>query len=347
MDVTQLSTQLKTKTPAMVYLVLGTQQVLQQEAIDKFMGLIPENERVMNIGRYDMETTPLAVALDDAMATPFFGERRLVIVNKPFFLTGEKKHSKVEHDLDSLKKYLEHPESSTVLVFTAPYEKLDGRKGIVKLLKKTAVLVDASPLNEQQARQKVAQQLATDDFEITSGALDELVQRTNADYEMMNANLTKLKILAYQGKKIDQQMVAALVPQSLDENVFDLVTAVLQHNQTRALDLYQQLLEGQQPPLRINAVLVGQFRLLIQIKTLSNRGLSQGSLASKLNVHPYRVKLALKTIRNFSMESLENAYLGLIRIEQSLKTTQRDPSLLFQLFMLQYSQQNKRQLIKR
>lgn len=123
----------------MVYLILGKQQVLQQQATDAFISLIPENEQVMNVGRYDMEATPLAVALDDAMATPFFGERRLVIINKPFFLTGEKRHSKVEHDLDSLKKYLEHPEPSTILVFTAPYEKLDGRKGIVKQLKKAAV----------------------------------------------------------------------------------------------------------------------------------------------------------------------------------------------------------------
>ena len=59
----------------MVYLILGKQQVLQQQAIDAFISLIPENEQVMNVGRYDMEATPLAVALDDAMATPFFGER--------------------------------------------------------------------------------------------------------------------------------------------------------------------------------------------------------------------------------------------------------------------------------
>ncbi|MCD7112906.1 DNA polymerase III subunit delta [Limosilactobacillus agrestis] len=342
MDIAQLSTQLKTKAPAMVYLILGKQQVLQQQALDAFTKLIPENEQVMNVGRYDMEVTPLAVALDDAMATPFFGERRLVIVNKPFFLTGEKKHSKIEHDLDSLKKYLEHPEPSTILVFAAPYEKLDGRKGIVKQLKKTAVLVDTSPLNEQAARQRVKKQLSTAGFEISEAALDELVQRTNADYGMMDASLTKLKILSYYEKKIDQNMVAALVPQSLDENIFDLVTAVLKHNQVKALDLYQQLLAGQQPPLRINAVLVGQFRLLIQIKVLSKRGLTQGSLASQLNVHPYRIKLGLKTVRNFSMQSLENAYLGLVHIEQSLKTTQRDPSLLFQLFMLQYSQQSKK-----
>lgn len=342
MDVTQLSKQLASKTPAMVYLVLGTQQVLQQQAIAAFLKLIPQEERVMNVGRYDMEATPLAVALDDAMAAPFFGERRLVIINKPYFLTGDKKRSKIDHDLDSLKQYLAHPEPSTILVFAAPYEKLDGRKAIVKQLKKVAVQVDAAPLNEAQARQQVTQQLTAAGFKITSGALDELVQRTNADYGLMNANLEKLQILAYQEKTIDQQMVQELVPQSLDENVFDLVTAVLRHDQVRALDLYQQLLAGQQAPLVINAILVGQFRLLIQLKVLSNRGLSQGSLASQLNVHPYRVKLGLQTARNFSMIALENAYLGLVRIEQLLKTTQREPSLLFQLFMLQYSQQSRR-----
>ncbi|MGM9907711.1 DNA polymerase III subunit delta [Limosilactobacillus sp.] len=341
MDITELSQQLKKNSPAPIYLVLGTQQALQQQALDQFLGLIPSAEQVMNVGRYDMETTPVATALDDAMSAPFFGERRLVVINKPYFLTGEKKRGKVEHDLDSFKRYLNHPELTTTLVILAPYEKLDGRKGIVKLLKKVAVTVSAAPLNEQQARQQVVGQLMDAGFQIDQAAVDELVRRTNADYGLMIANLAKLKILAYQDKHITQQQVASLVPQSLDENVFDLVTAVLRHDQVRSLNLYRQLLAGQQQPLRINAVLVGQFRLLIQLKVLSSRGLSQGNLAKQLNVHPYRVKLGLRTARNFSLLALENAYLGLIRIERALKTTQRDPALLFQLFMLQYAHQAK------
>ena len=132
MDITELSQQLKKASPAPIYLVLGTQQALQQQALDQFLDLIPSAEQVMNVGRYDMETTPVATALDDAMSAPFFGERRLVVINKPCFLTGEKKRGKVEHDLDSFKRYLSHPEMTTILVILAPYEKLDGRKGIVK-----------------------------------------------------------------------------------------------------------------------------------------------------------------------------------------------------------------------
>lgn len=337
MDIKTLTKQLKTTTPAMVYLVLGTQHILQQQAEQLFVKLIPEEQQVMNVGRYDMETTPVAMAIDDAMSAPFFGERRLVIINKPYFLTGEK--AKVDHDLASLQKYLENPEPSTILVFLAPYEKLDGRKGLVKTLKKQAVQVDAAPLNERQAKQQVVAELASDGYQIDDQALETLVQRTNADYGLMTANLAKLKLLAYQSQTISQQDVIDLVPQTLDDNVFDLVTAVLNREQSRSLSLYQQLLDSQEPPLRINAVLVSQFRLLLQLKVLNARGLSQGTLASRLHVHPYRVKLGLQTTRRFSLAALENAYLGLIKIEKALKTSQRDPALMFQLFMLQYSQQ--------
>ncbi|WP_251574531.1 DNA polymerase III subunit delta [Limosilactobacillus agrestimuris] len=341
MDVTTLKQQITSKTPAMVYLALGTQQVLLQQVREMFINLIPKEERVMNVGSYDMETTPLAVALDDAMATPFFGERRLVLVNKPYFFTGDKGHAKIDHELESLSNYLQHPEPSTILVFLAPYEKLDGRKKIVKELKKAAVMIDTAPLDEAHARRQIQNSLADDKYTIDNEAIDELVQRTNADYELMNANLSKLKLLTYQDRHITKQAVQDLVPQSLDENVFDLVNAVLRHDQTKSIDLYDQLIAGQQPPLRINAVLISQFRLLLQIKVLSSRGLSQGSLAQKLRVHPYRVKLGLQTVRQFSLLALENAYLGLVNIEKALKTTQRDPRLLFQLFMLQYGQQQK------
>lgn len=339
MDITGLSKQIKAGHVASVYVVLGIQQALQHQALAEFLKLIPQEERVMNVGRYDMEVTPLATALDDAMSAPFFGERRLVVVNKPYFFTGEKKKGKIEHDLDSLQRYLQHPEPTTVLVFLAPYEKLDGRKAIVKSLKKVATTVNAAPLDERQARQQVLNQLNSKGFQIDQAALDELVRRTNADYGLMQANLTKLQILAYQDKQITAPMVASLVPQSLDENVFDLVNAVLRHDQTRALDLYRQLLAGQQQPLQINAVLESQFRLLLQIKVLRQRGLSQGSLASQLKVHPYRVKMGLKTVAKFAMLDLENAYLGLVKVEKALKTTQQDPALLFQLFMLQYLHQ--------
>lgn len=338
MDANTLKKQLKQAPPAPIYLVLGTQTVIQDEVKEAFMALIPKEERVMNVGSYDLEEESLSAALDDAMSAPFFGERRLVIMNKPAFLTSSSKKARVKQNPDLLKQYLNHPQRSTVLVLMAPYEKLDGRKGVVRLLKKQAVLVDTAPLKEPQARQLIEQQARDDGYQFMAGAMDELVQRTNADYSLMKANLTKLELLCIDNHQIKKEAVAGLVPQTLDNNIFDLVSAVLKRQQDQALSLYRQLLDGEHQPLQINAVLVGQFRLLLQLKILSGRGLSQGTLAKKLNVHPYRVKLGLQTVRRFSLLDLINAYLGLIKTERALKGSSRSPELLFQLFMLQYQQ---------
>lgn len=341
MDALTLKQQLKNAPAAPVYLVLGTQSVIMKDVKAAFLNLIPKEERVMNVGSYDLEEEGLDQALDDAMSAPFFGEKRLVFLNKPTFLTTTSGKSRVKQNPDLLKNYLMHPQPTTILVIMAPYDKLDGRKGVVKQLNKGAVEVDARPLTEKAAKNAVEQFVLDADFHFASGALNELVERTNADYSLMIANVRKLMLLNYANKEITTESVKNLVPQSLDSNVFDLVTAVLNHQQDRSLKVYQELLDNQQQPLQINAVLVSQFRLLLQVKILSARGLSQGTLANKLGVHPYRVKLALQTTRQFSLTDLMNAYLGLIRCEKALKTTSRSPELLFQLFMLQYSQRVK------
>lgn len=334
MDVAALQQQLAGGKVAPVYLILGTQQVLQRQARTAFERLVPAEEKVMNVGAYDMEETPVSVAVDDAMSAPFFGQRRLVIVNKPFFLTGQRGKGKVDHDVEGLVKYLTNPQPTTVLVFLAPYDKLDGRKAIVKKLKKVAVTVDASPLDERAARHAIQQRFAKEGVKIAPAALDELVRRTNADYGLMSTRVKQLALLAYSQKEVTVDQVAGLVPQSLDDNVFHLVNAVLKRDQRAALDLYHQLIESQTAPLAINATLVSQFRLLIQLKVLASRGLSQVGLARKLKVHPYRVKLGLRTARQFSLAALSSAFLGLVDVDHQLKTTSQSPELLFQLFML-------------
>ncbi|CAM3179050.1 DNA polymerase III subunit delta [Lactiplantibacillus plajomi] len=290
----------------------------------------------MNVGSYDMETTPVAVALDDAMSAPFFGERRLVYVNHPYFLTGEHSKAKVDHDLDALQRYFEHPEPSTVLVLMAPYEKLDARKKLVKTLKKQAEMIDVNRVSEQETRQYVQTALAAKKISIDADALQELFNRTDGQLGLIMGQLPKLMIYAAQSQRIDLAAVEALVTKSLTQNVFDLVNDVLRYHTRAAVELYHDLVAAQEAPLKINAILLGQFRLLLQVKILARAGYSQGSLASTLKVHPYRVKLALQTVRHFDQAALRAAYMGLLKTEVQMKTTQRDPELLFELFMVQF-----------
>lgn len=325
------------QTLSNVYVILGQADYFQRRLKRGFKQQVPAEEQTMNFASYDMDTVPLAVALDDAMAAPFFGERRVICIDNPQFLTGETKKQKVEHDIDSLQKYLESPMPSTVLVFFAPYDKLDARKKVTKQLKKVATIVEINQFSERDVRQFVTDQLKQDGYTLEPAALNDLIQRTDADLTLIMSELPKLELYTLPEKTITQAAISGLVTQTLTQNVFDLVNRVLAKNTAGAVTLYRELLQAKEEPLKINAILQGQFRLLIQTKVLAKQGYSQGKLASILKVHPYRIKLALQTHRRFQLTDLNRAYLGLFRVEKQMKSTTMDPELLFSLFMTQFA----------
>ncbi|WP_125703203.1 DNA polymerase III subunit delta [Lacticaseibacillus daqingensis] len=336
MQVDELIRQLKQGVRPPVVVLLGTEQALVDRALAALAAVVPDDQVTMNLARYDMRQTPVAVALDDAMSPPFFGDFREVVITDPFFLTGESPKVAVTHDLDGLTAYLQHPVESTLMVLVAPYAKLDERKRLTKALKKVATIVDVKPLDQRAAQNAVRQALKQQKSEITPAALAALVQRTAGDYSVMMRELPKLALYGQGGSPLDEAAIDALVPKHLTDRVFDLVAAVVAQNATLALSLYRDLLLQKEEPIRLNSLLISQFRLLLQTQILAQQGYSQGSLATTLKVHPYRVKLALQQVNRVSGTALRAAYQGLVETETAMKTGRVDKALAFELFVLRY-----------
>lgn len=323
---------------APVYVSLGTENYLQDKFKNFLLSLIPADQQEFNIGRYDMEVVNLSVALNDAMSLPFFGEYRLVIIDRPYFLTGMRQKNSLDHDLNGLLKYLKNPETATILVFTVPYPKLDERKKLTKQLRKVAEFVDCQPLKEREVRSFVSSVLQKKGYQLNSDALDLLLERTGAELTSIMNELPKLLLAAQESKIISWSDVDGLVARSFEQNVFDLVDLVLKRNVKDALSMYRDLLLQKEEPLKINAILEGQFRLMLQAMILREHGYDQGSVAKELKAHPYRVKLALRKNRQFKRKDLQDAYIGLVHVEEKMKSSLIDPELLFQLFLLNFSQ---------
>lgn len=336
MKYSEFTKQIKSGTVDRVYLIDGAQDYLSDKIKRTFTELIPEEERAMNMSTYDMEETPLSNAVEDAVSMPFFGEKRLVMISHPYFLTATKKKSKIDHDLDELIEYLQHPQESTIMVIFAAYEKLDARKKITKQIKKLATVVSIGNPTENEAKAIIKSEVVKAGCGIDDAALEKLLELTSGNLTKMMNEIPKLTIYNQQSKRIDSESVAALVSKSMEQNVFDLVNTVLAKQPTKSLDIYHQLLLENDEPIRINAVLIQQFRLLIQVMILKQHGYSQGNIASSLKVHPYRVKLALQSIRKFSYDELKTAYLGLVNIEREMKSSARSPELLFELFVVNF-----------
>jgi len=106
--------QIKKKQFAPMYLVYGSEPYLIQETIQKIKeNALMDDEVEFNITTFDMEETPVQFAIEEAETFPFMGERKLIIIHNPVFLTAEK--TKVEHNIALLLEYIDNPSPFSIV----------------------------------------------------------------------------------------------------------------------------------------------------------------------------------------------------------------------------------------
>lgn len=340
MNIQEALKQVRQQQFASVYLIQGTEGYLSELFKSELMSqLIKTEDDQFNYSSFDMEEVLLSVAMEEAETIPFFGDYRLVFIENPYFLTAERKTNGLDHDIDSLLKYLEQPSPTTIVVFIANVEKLDERKKVTKVIKKQAEIIDVNPMGEREVRQYVEQTIQSEGYEIRPEAFDLLLQLTDLNLSKVMGELQKLFLYASDSKIISLTAVKELVPKSLEHNVFDLTNDVLSGNGEKAIQLYEDLLLQGEETIKLNAILLNQIRLFLQTKILAKLGYQQANIAETLKIHPYRVKLALQQVRRFELDRLESIYDELVENDFRMKTGKMEKELLFELFILKLSGQ--------
>ncbi|WP_407967096.1 DNA polymerase III subunit delta [Enterococcus faecium] len=324
---------------ASCYLILGTEKFLQDQVRTEIVKKIQlEGEDDLNFLSFDMENASLDEVVAEAETLPFFGDQRLVFVENPYFLTGEKVNNGIEQNTDLLTAYLKEPLESTVLVFFAPYEKLDERKKVTKQLKKTAIIINVQQLNEKEVRQYLMNTLENSSIKMERSAIDLFLRLTDLDLSKMMRELQKLVLYGQNQQQITVREVEELVPKTLEHNIFDMTQYILKGKTEQALRLYEDLVMQGEETIKINSILLSQLRLFLQTKFLVKIGYQQANIAETLKIHPYRVKLAMQEVKKFDEHLLVQLFDQLVEMDYQIKTGQIEKELSFQLFVLRTGQ---------
>ncbi len=325
------------------YLVLGTEKFLQDQVRNEILKKIKiDGEDDLNFLSFDMENSSLDEVVAEAETLPFFGDQRLVFVENPYFLTGEKGTNSIDQNTDLLVNYLKKPLETTVLVIFAPYEKLDERKKVTKQLKKTALTIDVKQLDEKAVRQYLMNTLENSDITMDRRAIDLFLRLTDLDLSKMMRELQKILLYAQAQEVITVKEIEQLVPKTLEHNLFDMTQYILSGNTEQALRLFQDLVTQGEETIKINAILLSQIRLFLQTKFLMKIGYQQANIAETLKIHPYRVKLAMQEVRKFDEQILRRLFDELVEMDYEIKSGKVEKELSFQLFVLRTGELLKR-----
>ncbi|WP_018658894.1 DNA polymerase III subunit delta [Allofustis seminis] len=341
-DFQQILQEINNKKVAPLYLVQGSEAYFIRQfekAIIKNC-LAPE-DIAMNFVQIDLTEQTLDDFLFEATSYPFLGERKVIFVREPRFLTGQKGQVIDQMLQEKFIDYLKDPASFTVAIFFAPYEKLDRRKKLTKQLLKMCQLVDVTSPKPHEAEKYFAQYLENSGYRMEDKAWHLFMQLTAGNLSKMIHELNKISVYQAQTEVITLETVEQLVPKNLEYNVFELNRLVMAGDIQNALQFYQELLMKKEDPIKIIALLISEFRLLLQVKILQEQHSGQRQISDQLGIHWYRIKLALEKCSHFSLEQLADALESLIDVDYQIKTGQMDATTSFDFFVLSFCERTQ------
>lgn len=316
-----------------LYLLHGTETYIIDDAIKKITrGVLSEDDMEFNLSQYDLDETPIQEAIDDAETLSFMSDKKVVIVKNPIFLTGSKDKSKVEHNLDGFETYVKDPNPNTVFIIVAPYEKLDKRKKLTKLLTKEAAVIEATAFSERNAEKWIREKTREMNLPITEGAIGRLLQNVGSNLLMLDNELNKMAIYINEGESITEETIDEMVAKTLEQNVFTLVEKVTTRKLDDAFTILYDLLRQNEEPIKILALLLRQFRIIFQSKILLQNGVPQNQIAKQLKLHPYAVTVAMNQGRQYEVEELKEILRTLSELDYKMKTG-GNKQLLLEMFL--------------
>jgi len=319
-----------------IYVLYGKDRYRLQQFINALTeALFTAEERELGIVKFDTAETSIDEAVLEAETSPFFVQRKLILIRDATVLcAGGKEGGKIEHRPEKLIQYMEYPSESSIIVISVNAEKLDERRKLVKTLKDRKALVPFPELDAAQLKQWMIKRASEQNRTLLSDAAELLLSRAGASMQQLSQEVDKLCLHAGPGGTIDLESAALLTASTVEEDVFALVDAIAELRIDRAVRLYRELLVRREEPIKIAALIARQLRIMLQIKELEQHQYSPQQMAGQLGLHPYAVKLAAEKSRKFQVARLGRLLASLADLDYQMKTGAIDKTLGLELYLL-------------
>lgn len=331
-----------------IYLFHGEDDLSSREAVQGLVARMKDSPMwEMNVAYFDGEKINLPELAGTCRTSPFLADKRLVVVTNVISnLSDGGRSSSRDGDpgeraprgskkaiVDGLLELLPEVPEFCRLVFLE--ENLIPEKDpILKAVRAMGGFVKEHRLDEGRLAGWIRERAHKIGCKISPEASEELGGAVGPNARLLNSEMVKLATYC-QDRTIDARDVRLLVGDARRANVFAMVDAIGQRQAEPALRELRRLLSDGDHPLRIMAMVVRQFRLLIQVKELSEAGLPPDEIAAKAGVSFRGVAGIQRQARNFSFQQLEKAYQRLLDFDVQVKTGAWEPEAALELAVME------------
>lgn len=314
------------------YLFFGSEAYLLKDyenALTK--AILPEGTEMMNHDSFEEKRATAAAIMDAAETFPFLNDRRLVTIrNSEFFQKGGRKE-----EGEKLKDFLANiPESSCILFIE---EKVEKNNGLYKAVVKYGQAVEFKKLTEKDLAAWIRKICKDNGMQMSESVLGLFLQTVDHDMETIEGEL--MKLIAYKGEEteIKAEDIRAVCTVSLEARVFDLVKAVAEKRPEKAVQIYRTLLSLKESPYMVLSLITRQFRFILETKLLSESGMTNETIAAKLEIRDFAVKEYLRQSKRFPAKVWKQAMKDCLQTDLDIKLGRAAEETAVELLIIQYA----------
>ena len=227
--------------------------------------------------------------------------------------------------------YIEHDNPTTIFVIYQDQRNFDERKKVVKSLRKHAKWYEMEKLTFDQLYKATREAIIHRNAAIEDNALALLLDRCGNDLLAISNQVEKLCLYTRNIKKED---VERLVPPRVEEDVFKLTNALMNHDLRNIMRVYQDLISKKHDPLELIGLIANSLRNLYQVSIMSKKGYRDNDITSTLGLNPRAIYPIRKNAAHFDITELMEKLYALSELDYAIKTGSVDKYRGLELFLM-------------
>lgn len=318
-----LNQDIKERSFKPAYLLFGEEAFLKKSYKNRLKDAITDGDS-MNYNYYEDKGMNVDEIISMSDTMPFFGEKRLVLVEDSGFFKGGQ-------GSEDMVGYMERIPESTCLMFVE--SEVDKRSRLYKAVKKYGYAAELSHQDAGHLSRWAAGILAQNGRKITGRTMEYFLGKTGDDMENISSELEKLISYTLGRDVITAEDVDAICTTQVTNKIFDMITAIAARQTRKAMDLYEDLLTLKEPPMRILFLIARQFNQILQVKELAGKGLEKGAIGSKLKLQPFVAGKIMVQAKAFSREQILSYVDLCVDAEEGVKTGRLQDRLAVELLI--------------
>lgn len=319
----------------MIYLLFGTQSLILEKQLKKILKDNLSEIDDFHLQKFTATETPIQDVVAEAELSSLLGDKKAIVVYKPYFLSSEKGKEKIEssQDYKVLEAYLDNPSNYNDLIFVLEAAKINEKSALVKKLLKVSRVIEAKEITKEEWPIYITTYFKKSNVLIDEDAIEELSLRVQGDALKFTNEAKKLMLYT---DHITLDDIELMVARPLEENAFAIFDNLIKKQNDKAIAIYRDLLVANEEPIRLISLISNQLRLLLEVDYLKSKISSYRDIASELGVHEYRVKLALGHLKLLSRKKIIKKLDELYNLDLDVKSGKVNNYFSFEMFLIKF-----------